>query len=377
MAPKSKSKIQNRAGNSRTQTSTQTYSERKSSAYDANFEQILIDHGSFPDSYRHPDNRRISKPDNWNEINAVSGQRRRSLSPSRFSEEDHDVFKQKNNDALSEKKVMSSTFPIITGDADIPSEEDKLFGNLESFADGITDAKPDFFDGSRPAQLDPRVREGLGHFIVPSKQGIVPILPNFFAEGKGPDGSLAVARRQALYDGTLGARAMHRLQPYGRELIYDNNAYTITSIYHSGVLRLYTTHPSPSTHPERSTDYHMVPLRSYLLDDLTDSFREGAIALRNARDWAKEKRDLFIQSANETAKIMPPNTSSRASKGSSLSNPTNSAQSRESHTSTDELTEVTTVEKPKRKLSQASQKCSERRSKSNLKSHDHHSSQKK
>ena len=132
MAPKSKSKIQNRAGNSRTQTSTQTYSERKSSAYDANFEQILIDHGSFPDFYRHPDNRRISKPDNWNEINAVLGQRRRSVSL-RFSEEDHDVFKQKNNDALGEKKVMSSVFPIITGDADIPSEEDKTFWKLGVF----------------------------------------------------------------------------------------------------------------------------------------------------------------------------------------------------------------------------------------------------
>ena len=375
MAPKSKSKIQNRAGNSRAQSSTQTYSERKSSAYDANFEQILIDHGSFPDTYRHPDNRRIPKPDNWGDINAVLGQQRRSLSPE-FSEEDHDVFRQKNNDALSEKKVMSSVFPIITGDADIPSEEDRLFGNLESFADGITDAKPDFFDGSRPAQLDPQVREDLGPFIVPSKQGIVPILPNFFAEGKGPDGSLAVARRQALYDGTLGARAMHRIQSYGRKLTYDNNAYTITSIYHSGVLRLYTSHPSPSTHPERSTDYHMVHLKTYALEDLR-SFREGAAALRNVRDWAKEKRDLLIQSANETAKTMPPKVSSGPSKESSLSNATNSAQSRESDTSTDELTEVTTVEKPKRKLSHASQRCSEGRSKLNLRSHGQSSSQKK
>ena len=276
------------------------------------------------------------------------------------------MFKQKNNDALSEKKVMSSTFPIITGDADIPSEEDKLFGNLESFADGITDAKPDFFDGSRPAQLDPRVREYLGHFIVPSKQGILPILPKFFAEGKGPDGSLAVARRQALYDGTLGARAIRRIQSYGRKLVYDNNAYTITYIYHPGVLRLYTTHPTPSTHPGRSTDHHMVPLRSYLLDDLIYSFREGVIALRNAREWAREKRDLFIQTANETAKIMPPKMSSGPSKTSSLSNRTNSAQSRESGTLTDELTEVITVAKPKRKLSHASQRCSERKSKSNL-----------
>ena len=56
------------------------------------------------------------EPDNRNEIKAVLGQSRRSLSPSHFSEEDHDVFRWKNNDALGEKEVMNSVFPIIAGD---------------------------------------------------------------------------------------------------------------------------------------------------------------------------------------------------------------------------------------------------------------------
>lgn len=81
-----------------------------------NFEQILIDHGSCPDSYCYLDNRRTPEPDNRNEIKAVLGQSRRSLSPSHFSEEDHDVFRWKNNDALGEKEVMNSVFPIIAGD---------------------------------------------------------------------------------------------------------------------------------------------------------------------------------------------------------------------------------------------------------------------
>lgn len=72
--------------------------------------------------------------------------------------------------------------------------------------------------------LDPRVRENLGHFTMPSNHSIAPILPNFFAQGKDPDGSVAVAKRQALYGGT------HRIQSYGRELTYNNNAYTITSL---------------------------------------------------------------------------------------------------------------------------------------------------
>ena len=41
--------------------------------------------------------------------------------------------------------------------------------------------------------------------------------PNFFMEVKGPDGSLAVATRQARYNGTVGSRAIYSLQNYGVE----------------------------------------------------------------------------------------------------------------------------------------------------------------
>jgi hypothetical protein len=62
-------------------------------------------------------------------------------------------------------------------------------------------------------------------------------MPNFFLEAKGPDGSLAVARRQACYDGALGARGIHSLQSFGTSKpVYDNNAYTIESIYHGRLL---------------------------------------------------------------------------------------------------------------------------------------------
>jgi hypothetical protein len=42
----------------------------------------------------------------------------------------------------------------------------------------------------------------------------LPIAPNFFLAAKGPDGSAAVAKRQACYDGALGERGMHSLQSY-------------------------------------------------------------------------------------------------------------------------------------------------------------------
>ena len=37
------------------------------------------------------------------------------------------------------------------------------------------------------------------------------------------------------------------------------------------------------------------------MTDAADTFRQGAAAFRNSRDWAKEKRDEFIARANERA----------------------------------------------------------------------------
>jgi hypothetical protein len=58
---------------------------------------------------------------------------------------------------------------------------------------------------------------------VPFTQQDLPIAPNFFLAAKGPDGSASVAKRQACYDGALGARGIHSLQEYGKdEPVFDN-----------------------------------------------------------------------------------------------------------------------------------------------------------
>ena len=96
---------------------------------------------------------------------------------------------------------MGKAFPIIAGTSDIPSQENLLFGNLKHLTDGsITKAKPDCYDGSRPADLNKQIREELGPYIVPSTNTTAPCLPNFFTEGKGPNGNTAVCKRQALED---------------------------------------------------------------------------------------------------------------------------------------------------------------------------------
>ena len=305
---------------------------RKISAYDPNFEQHLLDHGIHM-------NNRGQKPSNWAELNSRIAQPRPSLSPSRFSEKAFEAFQQVNEEALTESMVMSKVFPVIAGTADIPSQENLLFGNLKDLTDGsLTKAKPDIYDGSRPVELKKEVREELGPYIVPSTNTAAPCLPNFFTEGKGPDGSDAVCKRQALYDGVLGARGVHELRSYiDPEMTYDNNTYAITSTYHtSGLLTVYATHPTMSKNPANPTEYHMTQLRSFSMTDHLDTFRQGARAFRNARDWAKEKRDEVIAAAN--GKVPDAEHSDLVSSTQSpTSLSSNEPPDSESETSTDEL----------------------------------------
>jgi hypothetical protein len=306
------------------------------------YPQTLVDHGVYPEEYEHPDGREAPTPNNWEEINKRLMQPRPSLSPSKFSDGAFKDFKKTNAHAFTEEDIMTSVIPIVSGStkSDRSVARDIKFGNLDPLTDGgLVSGQPDIFYGARPEQLDRRIRRELAGRIIPSTQEDVPMVPNFYLEAKGPDGSLAVAGRQACYDGALGARGIHSLQSFGTsEPVYDNNAYTIASTYHGGTLKMYTTHPTESQNPHRQSDYHTNPLRGWLLTDSAESFRQGARAYRNARDWAREQRNRLIQDANDKAQIMSMQTVSfETSNTSQVSISTIAAIPLESDTSADEL----------------------------------------
>jgi hypothetical protein len=95
------------------------------------------------------------------------------------------------------------------------------------YSDGRVPPKPDNWD--QFGQMLARPRPSLS----PSRFGDAEF--DDFLEVKGPDGSAAVARRQACYDGALGARGMHKLQAFGQSApTYDNNEYTVASVYYNG-----------------------------------------------------------------------------------------------------------------------------------------------
>lgn len=291
-----------------------TASTERSGPYDQNFRQKLIEGGVYPYGYEYPGGRGTPKPNNWAEINQRLTNYRPSLSPSIFTEEKHEEFQRAAARVSKENKATKKVIPLIEGNTtdDNCAEENILFTNLAPLTDyDLTAAKPDLYYGARPEMLQRQVRDDLSKHIIPSKQDHLPAAPNSFLEAKGPDGSGAVAGRQACYSGALGARGMQSLQSYGQsESVYDNNAYTISSVYHSssGTLQMFTSHPAQPGGPGSRPEYYMNQLGAYAMTHSPETFRQGAAAFRNINDWATEKRDEAITRANERANIVKGNT---------------------------------------------------------------------
>ncbi|KAK7421021.1 hypothetical protein QQZ08_010142 [Neonectria magnoliae] len=288
---------------SKSNTTPNTTTTRSTGPYDRAFQQHLIDHNIFPDGYEYPDGRVPPEPENIDEIRQALEQPRASLSPSRFSKDEFRKFKRADAHATKESRVTASVIPIIEGDpgdtrcvaSDVP------FANLDHLTDGsLVCAKPDLYYGARPEQLHPKVRAELSNLVVPSTQDDLPVAPNNFVEVKGPDGSLSVATRQAQYDVTLGSRGLHSLQSFWtEEPRYDNTAHALAWIYHGGHLKAYASHPIQPSTPGAQPGYVMTQIDSWSLTGNYESFRRGAGAYRNGRDWAKKQRDQAIAQANE------------------------------------------------------------------------------
>ncbi|WEW59006.1 hypothetical protein PRK78_004474 [Emydomyces testavorans] len=302
------------SSNSRTRTSERTTtgkstsrtskSSKTSNPNDANYQQKLIDGGVFPHGYKYPDGNRPPLPSNWDETNRRLAQPHPSLSPSPFLEKLYQKFVDADAEAFNEDAIKDKVLPAMLEamGASRCTEKNILFTNLEPITSEIAQAKPDYYYGARPEQIHPHVRNKLIKRIIPSNHTHLPAVPNFFLEAKGPDGSAAVARRQACHDGAIGARAIQSLRSFGqREPVYDGNTYTISTIYHEGQLKMYGHSVAQPKGPGTRPEYYMHQLRSFAMTDTADSFRQGAVAFKNAMDLTEEYRNDAITQANERA----------------------------------------------------------------------------
>ena len=289
-------------------SSNKTSRTGTTTVYDKAFEQNLIDHGICPHGYESEesdDNEEHQYAKNRDQINERLSQPRRSLS--RSLRESFRKFERANTRACTEDDVKATVLPTIFGDAKIPCSRNVDFNNMAPLTNGtIPMATPDFYEGSRPADLKKHIRDKLGEYIVPTTDASHPCLPNFFVAVKGPDGSGKALKRQACYTGAMGARAVYKLQSYIDDTTaFDCNAYTLCWTYDSssGTLIAFATHPTVSQDPERAVDYRMTQLNGWHMTSNQDTYRQGVSAFRNARDWAQEIRRELTDAANK--KIVP------------------------------------------------------------------------
>ncbi|KAH7176304.1 hypothetical protein EDB81DRAFT_635061 [Dactylonectria macrodidyma] len=275
---------------------------RRSSAYDADFEQHLINNNIYHAGYAYSEDRGTQKPSNLDQVRQDLVAARASPSLTRLSESTFWDFQQ-SNETTSEGSVIRNVIPMIAGNSGIPNEGNLPFTNLTSLTnDDTVKAVPDYFDGAQASDIHRQVRRNLSTSIIPTKHATVPVVPNFFLEVKSQTGNAAVVRRQACHDGAYGARAMHALQNYGQtEPVYDGNAYTYSSTYFDGLLRLYAHHVTAPATPRRRPKYHMTKLRVFEMTDSREAFVKGATAFRNARDLARQGRNNLIRAANARA----------------------------------------------------------------------------
>ncbi|KAK1064007.1 hypothetical protein LTR74_009074 [Friedmanniomyces endolithicus] len=337
-------------------TSSATGSTRRSTPYDPNFDQAMIDGGVYPPGHRQMGGERPPKPQNIQELQAMLCAQRQSLSPSVFPEQAFEDFQDLNVQAKGEAAAMAEVIPVIAGQRDrqYRPARDVLYTNADPVVPGVSRPRPDVYYGVLPSQIDPHVRRDLAGQIVPSRRTDLPAAPNFSFEGKGASGRPDVAQRQAMNNGAYGARGMLGLQNYGNTSpVYDGNAYTVSATYHpgTGTMQMYTTHPVPADAQPAGTEYYMTQLRAFAMTDSADSFRQGAAAYRNARAWTQEQRDQFIANANAAAGTSTRNRYSSTSNstrttstGSSIGLPPQAI----SDTSADELAgPVTPIKRPR------------------------------
>ena len=314
----------------------------------------MIDQGVYPARYRTADGSRPPKPNNISQIRDILGQPRPSLSPSRFSDTAFEDFQDANEQAGSESRVMATVVPVIAGskDRNYNIAGDIPFNNMKKFHPNITTPKPDLYYGASASEIDTRVQDDIGEYIIPSTNKKHPVVPNYSLAGKAKSGNADVAQRQGMYDGGVGARSMHKLQNYGNTTpVYDGNAYTLSSTYHDGQMKMYATHPAPPARRGGNLRYYTTQLDTYGMTGNINSFRSGATAYRNAREWTKEQRDRFISDANTVAQRQSTETRSFDENEDTDVSSDAEEESDNSETSADELAldHDSFVKRPRRK----------------------------
>ncbi|KAH8755069.1 hypothetical protein F5883DRAFT_430835, partial [Diaporthe sp. PMI_573] len=214
----------------------------------------------------------------------------------------HDAFLEKNETCSSQGALFQQVMPIIWGtpDLEVPCEYDRQFTRMRFSKEDLKDAKPDYFEGIKPANIEPEVKKDLSVMIIPDVGTALtgPAAPNFFLEIKTDGLRESVVRLQCVMDGVLGARCMHSLQNYRmEEPLYDGNAYTFSVSYYRKELRFYAIRIQPPSGNSNKPRYEAIHLEWFAME-AEEKFLPAINAYRNIRDLGEKYRRRFVRDAN-------------------------------------------------------------------------------
>ena len=82
---------------------------------------------------------------------------------------------------------------------------------------------------------------------------------------------------------------------------------------------MFTSHPIQPATPGDRPEYIMSQIKGYSLTGDPETFRQGATAYRNLRDWTKEQRDEAIKQANDKVRTLAEVSTSETSNTSLVS----------------------------------------------------------
>ncbi|KAJ4286491.1 hypothetical protein N0V90_013191 [Kalmusia sp. IMI 367209] len=280
-----------------------TTSKKTSSPYDRNFMQTLIDNGVCPPDYEYPGNIQPAQAVDYEQVKEHLLKERNDKDLTKLNKSDVKAMSKSLN-RTSEGTVSDWIFPKLEGTLVSAREREgrlpfvklkPLFRNVR-----LAIPVPDVFYGAVPEQIRLPIREQLSKSIQPTADTDNPILPNCFLAVKGKDGAVAVAERQAYYDGVIGARTIHDLEEYAAgKSIFDKKIKSISMTLINGTLTMYGTHvlgPSLREHPE--VRYVVTKINRFVLDNDVFELHRAITAYRNALEWAEEIRDDAIQKAH-------------------------------------------------------------------------------
>ncbi|PWY91798.1 hypothetical protein BO94DRAFT_533253 [Aspergillus sclerotioniger CBS 115572] len=179
---------------------------------------------------------------------------------------------------------------------EVQTAKQRELTNLAPLVPNMTAAKPDVVDGARSDDLDQNIINNLEKFIVPfgissntnsnNAEEDMLVVPNFFLCNMLTDDDQSAGSRAALHCGSLGARAMHKIQCYGKNKTYDQMAYSYVAVVLRTRMTLYAVHPIQSQVPGRETDYQMTRIYDFEFKPTLRAFQEGIRAFRNLREHA-------------------------------------------------------------------------------------------